>query len=199
MVLITLRLLPSLKQSKAPRIVNTTSAAHLTGEYSLDNWKPGLWTQSHHNPAIYGSSKLYNQCWLTELQSRLIQNEEYKKITIQGVHPGFVNTAILGKTQEGGILLKVALALVTRFTIDPEQGSNCITHAATAPEAGSDPALQGIGASEGRGGGRYWDQTYEVEPHPYVRDRDARGRVWRKAAEELKLAEKGLLEGLGGA
>jgi hypothetical protein len=32
---------------------------------------------------------------------------------------------------------------------------------------------------------------------PHAADPDARLRVWRKLNEELKLSEKGLLEGLG--
>jgi hypothetical protein len=63
--------------------------------------------------------------------------------------------------------------------------------------AGPNPAYQGVGVSGGKGGGRYFNRIWEEVAMPHAADPDARLRVWRKLNEELKLSEKGLLEGLG--
>jgi hypothetical protein len=81
--------------------------------------------------------------------------------------------------------------------INSQQGSLAILHAATAPEAGPDMEVQGVGDEKGRGGGRYWNRVWEEEPMPHTRDADCRQRVWRLVNEELKLERKGLLDVLG--
>jgi hypothetical protein len=68
--------------------------------------------------------------------------------------------------------------------INPQQGSLCITNAATNPECYKE-------------GGRYFNRIYETESMPHCRDRDARLRVWRKVNEELGLKDKGLLDVIG--
>jgi hypothetical protein len=42
----------------------------------------------------YGNNKLYFQIWVKELQLRLLRDERYNHITINGVNPGYVNTGI---------------------------------------------------------------------------------------------------------
>lgn len=142
------------------------------------------------------NNKLWFQTWLTELQFRLLQHDRLKHITINGVHPGYVNSGVwnLNKTNWKEVPLKI----MARFlAITPEQGSLCITHAATSEDAGPDVSKQGVGNGKGKGGGRYFNRIWEDEPMPHTRDRDFRLRVWRKVKEEMGLEQKGLLKGLG--
>ena len=185
--LLTMRLLPNIAQSSYARIVCTTSCFHYPGIYDLADFNSEKKRTGHSGVQYYQNNKLYFQIWLTELQHRLLQHEKYKHITINGVHPGWVNT---GVWQLQGSKLKNATAgAALRFIsswmgIDPEQGSLAITNAAASVEAG-------------RAGGRYFNRIEEAEAMPHCRDPDARLRVWRKVNDELKLEEKGLLDVVG--
>lgn len=149
---------------------------------------------------FYKNNKLYFQIWLTELQFRLLQHEEYKHITVNGFHPGFVASGIWIVHRQvwwSWLLSYILLLLANIFGINNKQGSMGLVYVATAPECGPDPRTQGGKDERGRGGGRYFNRIWEDEPMPHCKDRDARLRVWRKVAEELKLQEKGLLDVLG--
>jgi hypothetical protein len=115
----------------------------------------------------YGNNKLYFQMWVAELQSRFLKHPEYLKF------------------------------LLRYIAITPQQGSLAITHAATSPELGPDPKKQNVGASNGRGGGKYINRIWEAPPKFYCNDLDARSRLWIKLDEELHLRDKGLLAVLG--
>lgn len=196
-VLLTLRLLPSIAKAPEPRIVCTTSCFHYLGRFNVAKWNgdlhPGL-----DGVKYYQDNKLYFQTWLTELQYRLLQHPEYKHITVNGCHPGYVNSGIWNLSGEG--IIKTIKEFVVQtaagfLAINSQQGSLTITYAATAKEAGADPSIQGVGA--GKGGGRYFNRIWEQESMPHCHNRDARLRVWRKVNEELHLQDKGLLNVLG--
>jgi NAD(P)-dependent dehydrogenase (short-subunit alcohol dehydrogenase family) len=199
-VLLTLRLLPSIQKAKEPRIVCTTSCLHYHGKYRLSNWDGSGCKLIE----FYANNKLYFQIWVAEMNQRLLRNEKLKHITINGVHPGFVNTGIWNFQVGKGpfafieILIKTFLGWLAGFVgVTAEQGSYCIQNAATSLNAGPNPTIQGVGASGGKGGGRYFNRIWEEVAMPHAADPDARLRVWRKLNEELGLEQKGLLEGLG--
>lgn len=102
-----------------------------------------------------------------------------------------------GKGWLGSIQEKFLVLVASRIGINSQQGSLAILHTATSLEAGPDPKTQGVGEEGGLGGGRYFNRIWEDESMPHCRDPDCRSRVWRKANEELKLQEKGLLDVLG--
>ncbi|KAE9987859.1 hypothetical protein EG328_001285 [Venturia inaequalis] len=135
--------------------------------------------------------QLWFQTWLTELQRRMLQHKEYRHITINGVHPGFVNSEIWNlKFDSWTTPFKVAFykTVAHFFAINSQQGSLCILHGATSVTAGPDPKIQGVGVEGGKGGGRYFSRTREEEPMPHTGDPDCMNRVWRKANEELGLS-----------
>ena len=136
--------------------------------------------------------------WVAELQSRFLRHPEYLHITINGVNPGFVASGIWnnikGTDDVPGRLLKFFSYYIG---ITPQQGSMAITNAATSPELGPDPKKQNIGASNGRGGGKYINRIWEAPPKSECNDPDARLKLWIKLDEELHLQEKGLLTILG--
>jgi NAD(P)-dependent dehydrogenase (short-subunit alcohol dehydrogenase family) len=200
-VLLTLRLLPSLAKAPAPRVACTTSCLHFLGRFNLANCNGELGKAGLGGAGFYENSKLWFQVWLTELQRRLLQHNEYKHITVNGVHPGYVNSGIWNLNYKAGWLTQIrsgiAKLMVHYLGIDEQQGSLAILNAATGLEAGPDPEVQGVGEKGGLGGGRYFSRITDETPMPHTKDPDCRQRVWRKVNEELKLEEKGLLDVLG--
>jgi hypothetical protein len=146
----------------------------------------------------YGNNKLHFQMWIAELQSRFLKHPEYLHITINGVNPGYVASGIWNTINDADDASGRVLKFLVRYiAITPQQGSLAITHAATSPELGPDPKKQNVGASNGRGGGKYINRIWEAPPKFYCNDPDARSRLWTKLDEELHLREKGLLTVLG--
>lgn len=192
-VLLTLRLLPSLARSAEPRVICTTSCYHHLGVFDLDHFNGALGGEGND----YKNNKLYFQMWVAELQSRLLKNPEYLHITINGVHPGFVASGIWENLRDTGKAPGGLDFLLRYFAINSQQGGLAISHAATALEFGPDPKKQGVGAENGRGGGKYINRIWEGPAKSYCNDPEARSRLWVKVDEELGLQEKGLLTGLG--
>jgi hypothetical protein len=146
----------------------------------------------------YAGNKLYFQMWVAELQSRLLKHPEYMHITINGVNPGFVASGIWNSVDSNRDAGFRRLKFLTRYmAITPQQGSLAITYAATSPEFGPDPNKQAVGASNGRGGGKYINRIWEASPKHWCNNEDARSKLWIKLDEELHLADKGLLTVLG--
>ncbi|RDW85984.1 hypothetical protein BP5796_04309 [Coleophoma crateriformis] len=200
-VLLTLRLLPSLAKAEMPRIVCTTSCFHYLGKYDISNFNGGPGLGGPGGAQYYKNNKLYFQIWLTELQQRFLQQDAYKHITVNGIHPGFVNSGVWNSNWKASWVAKVTQIVIKTIVyfvaISPQQGSLAIRYAALAPECGPDPTVQGVGDSRGKGGGRYFNRIWEEESMPHCRDGDTRLRVWRKVDEELKLRDKGLLGAQG--
>lgn len=179
-------LLPSLAKSKAPRVVCTTSCFHYLGNYDLSNFN-GDKDFGKEGSQFYKNNKLYFQIWLTELQHRLLQHEQYKHVTINGFHPGFVASGIWNIQRKfflSWLIVWILLLAARIFGIDSRQGAMGLVYVATSPECG-------------KGGGRYFNRIWEDEAMPHCQNEDARCRVWRKVADELKLKDRGLLDVLG--
>jgi len=124
-VLVTLALLPSLAAAEQPRVLCTTSCYHYAGKFSIANWngQPG----DKDVLGYYQNNKLNFQIWLTEFQRRVLQHEQYKHITINGFHPGYVNSGIwtLAGAETSWIawFLQAFLQLLAYFiAITPQQG-----------------------------------------------------------------------------
>lgn len=185
--LLTMTVLPSLAKAQTPRIVCTTSCMQYFGKFDMSN--------SNSGKNAYSNNKLYFQIWLTELQRRCLQDERYKHISINGVHPGYVKTGIwhTEKTAKEmtwlGWLLRVSLDYIG---IDAQQGSLAITYAATNPDCGLSPE-QGGTDSRGRGGGRFFNRVWEEVPMPQTQDNAARLKVWDFVDAELQSTKLGTL------
>ncbi|CAG8948277.1 unnamed protein product [Penicillium salamii] len=188
-VLLTLRLLPSIARSAQPRVVCTTSCIHHIGELDFEHFNCG----SGMIGDPYWNNKLWFQMWVAEMQSRFLKHPEYLHITINGVHPGFVASGIWDVLENDGIIDRALKFLLRYLAIDPKQGSFAIVNAATNPIFGPNPKTQGLGSSEGRGGGKYINRIWEAVPKACCDDPGARAKVWKKLDEELQLQTKGLL------
>ncbi|PYH94823.1 NAD(P)-binding protein [Aspergillus ellipticus CBS 707.79] len=193
-VLLTLRLLPSLARSAEPRIICSTSCVHHLGLLEFDHFNGG----PEMKGSDYANNKLYFQIWITELQARFLKHPEYRHITINGVHPGFVASGIWNNSSlADGVAEGIGKFLLNYVAITSQQGSLAITHAATSPGLGPDPAKQNVGAPNGRGGGKYVNRIWEAPSKFYCDDLEVRSRLWTLLDEELHLREKGLLDVLG--
>lgn len=193
-------LLPSLAKAAAPRVVCTTSCFHYLGDFDIANFNGMPGGAGSEGVQYYKNNKLYFQIWLNELQRRLLQHSQYKHITVNGFHPGYVASGIWKVQRQfwlRWILGWVLSFFASLFGINSKQGSMALVFLATAPETG--PKLSSS-ANKGQviaNGGRYFNRIFEEEGMPHAKDPDIRGRVWRKVAQELELERRGLLGVLG--
>lgn len=89
--LLTFIILPSMKSSRAPRIVNTCSAFHNGGNLDFNNFNNEKKTSiGLQGVQMYCDSKLQHMMFTRELQSRLSRSEDYRHVIVNGIHPGFV-------------------------------------------------------------------------------------------------------------
>ncbi|KAI9660785.1 MAG: hypothetical protein M1831_003477 [Alyxoria varia] len=198
---LTLHLLPalSLSTSSSPRIVFTTSCFHYLGRFDLRNLNGELNDAGLEGSNYYKNNKLWLQTWLTEFQYRLLNSpiDSHRKVVCHGVHPGYVRTNVWRLNKDTFLPWKTKLlqTLAWVLGIDSQQGSLALLHAATSDEA----ALGRPGGQEGMSGGaKYFNRLDEADPMPHTKDKDARLRIWRKAAEELKMTSSDVIGQLGG-
>jgi NAD(P)-dependent dehydrogenase (short-subunit alcohol dehydrogenase family) len=84
---LTMRLLPLLEKSQAPRIVNVSSMAHKFGKMNFDDL---MGAQGYSAWGAYGQSKLANLLFTFELERRLRRGQ--KKSLAVAAHPGYSAT-----------------------------------------------------------------------------------------------------------
>lgn len=84
--LLTLRLLPLLKESPAPRVVTVSSIAHVRGSIPFEDMNSAQHYDAYH---AYANSKLANVLFANELARR----EPW--LTSNSLHPGVIDTKLL--------------------------------------------------------------------------------------------------------
>ncbi|KAI7324855.1 hypothetical protein KC315_g8129 [Hortaea werneckii] len=198
--LLTFLLLPSLAQTADPRIVCTTSNLQFFASVdALEHFDSG---GLRSVDSLYGNNKLFLQIWISELQHRLDRaEEEYRRIRIDGVHPGTADTGIWHRQDAAGEgsgvsgwlrrLPDRAFKWLASFSIiSPEQGAYAIVNAAIkAREEVGEGRAEGVGG----GGGKYFNRIWETEPMPHCSDPRTREFVWRKTLEELRAYDQDLV------
>ncbi|KAJ1028407.1 hypothetical protein NDA16_001574 [Ustilago loliicola] len=198
--LLTLYLLPSMKRSKAPRIINTCSIFHNGGQLdfaNMDNEK-----QTPLGPGCvqaYCDSKLWFLMWTVELQDRLSRSNDYRHVITHGIHPGFVGSN-LWHNPDGKIpypVKKILHTLVNRLAIDSKQGSYAIVHAALEPSLGLPRALTKEDKKPEPGesakfGGKFVNRNVVDIRRPEVDDPLARARLWQRVLEDVATEKRGV-------
>ncbi|KAJ6102245.1 hypothetical protein N7486_004672 [Penicillium sp. IBT 16267x] len=187
--LLTFRILESLARSAEPRIVCTTSNVHFFGKLEFE--KENLPVPKERNP--YKNNKLYYQIWITEMHRRLVSSDKYRHITINGIHPGYVNSGIWnfsGNNQ--GWQATIFRFFADYLAITSEQGSFAIVNAATSAEFGPNPEGQGRGEPGAKGGGNYISRIWKATAMPFCEDAGTRLRIWNGVAAELQMAREKL-------
>ncbi len=169
--LLTELLLDRIKNSSPARVVNVSSTAHSTAKRGLDFDD----LQSEHGyraMSVYGSSKLANIYFTTELARRLAGSG----VTANCLHPGTVATGY-GRDGDTKGLLAVGISLVRPFMITPEKGAQTSVYLASSPDV-ADVS------------GEYFIKCKARTPSKAAQDRTAAGRLW-EVSEKLVAAGGG--------
>jgi NAD(P)-dependent dehydrogenase (short-subunit alcohol dehydrogenase family) len=119
---------------------------------------------------VYGQSKLANILFTRELARRLAGTG----VTVNAVHPGTVRTGY-GRDGDSTGLLKVGLAIGSRFFLSPEKGADTSIHLASSPDVADVT-------------GEYFIKRKVKQPSAAARDDEASRRLWETSAELVGLA-----------
>lgn len=166
--LLTHLLLDALKAGGPARIVNVSSAAHIGGRLNLDDLEM---KQNFSGWGAYAQSKLANLMFTYELSRRL----EGQEITVNALHPGFVDTNFgVSNGGLGGRLMNVAQKI---GAISPEEGAETSIYLASSPE------VEGIS-------GKYFSKKKAVFSSRLSRDKALWQTLWERSLEMTGLAER---------
>jgi NAD(P)-dependent dehydrogenase (short-subunit alcohol dehydrogenase family) len=149
--LLTRLLLPLLRKSPAPRIVNVASEGHRQGRL---NWDDLELSRGYGGFRAYANTKLAQVLFTRELARR------EPGILVVALHPGAIGTNIWSALPKP---LDALLRLVLR---SPESGARPVVRLA------SDPQLPASAS------GRYFDRFREATPSPAGRSDADAARLW---------------------
>src|SRR5690242_8009629 len=167
--LLTNLLLDTLKASAPARIINVSSDAHTGGKVNFDDLNAkNSWGMA--GMSAYSNSKLENIMFTYELARRL----EGTGVTANVLHPGLVNT---GFNKNNGGLMRIAMRLISPFSLTPEQGADTIIYLASSPE------VEGVS-------GKYWDKRKAVKSIDASYDISAQQRLWAVSADMTGIKAK---------
>ncbi len=150
--LLTNLLLETIIASAPARIVNVASNAHEGERIDFDDLGH---KRNYSMWSTYGASKLANILFTYELAQRL----EGANVTVNAVHPGWVNTNFAP-----------AAGLKMSPPLTPEQGAETQIWLASAPE------VEGVT-------GKYFSKKRETKSSPETHDAQVAKRLWDVSAE----------------
>ncbi|MFW9921121.1 MAG: SDR family oxidoreductase [Candidatus Thorarchaeota archaeon] len=160
--LLTHELLTLLKCSDSPRIVNVSSSAHQMGKINLEDFQ----NERYGSFRSYGAAKLLNVMFTYEMARRL----ENTSITINVLHPGFVNTQF-GKTNATRGR-KAIMKLASSLAMSPARGAETSIFLASSPQ------VRGIS-------GKYYADSKEKKSSKASNDENLQREIWTKTEEVL--------------
>src|SRR5690606_2530582 len=154
--LLTHLLLPVLKQSEDPRIINISSDSHFHGKIYFDDVNL---TNNYHGLRAYAQSKLANVLFTFEFERR-----KTFPISVNAVQPGLVKTDIGLKNTISfhGLMWK----LRRRSGVSPEKG------AATSIYLASSEEIRGIS-------GKYWDKCRAKPASKRANNVEDAAKLWQ--------------------
>lgn len=155
---LTALLRPSLLAAGSARIVNTSSDAHKTAQFDINDLQT---TKNYTSFQAYSRSKLDNILFTRELARRLPGTG----ITANCLHPGFVATRF---GDEAGGLVGHMIGLAKVLAISPEDGAKTIVYLATSPEVGDIS-------------GEYFYKCRRTKPTRAARDDGFASALWEKS------------------
>lgn len=163
--LLTLLLLPLLKQSQPSRIINVTSCLHIFGV--IDFNKINL-SNYYNYFRVYCNSKLCNVLFTVELAKRL----EGSGVVVNCVHPGVVKTTIVKSLSF--IMSKLVTFYFYLFFKTPYEGAQTTIHVAVSDECKSI-------------NGKYFSDCKECRMTCKARDSKLTAKLWEYSANLVKL------------
>jgi NAD(P)-dependent dehydrogenase (short-subunit alcohol dehydrogenase family) len=166
--LLTNLLLDMVRASAPARIINVASEAHRGITLKFDDLQG---RGKHSGLHAYGASKLGNLLFTFELARRL----QGTGVTVNALHPGFVNTNIFANN---GWLGWVVERLAGVMALSPEDGARTTLHLATSPEVSAVT-------------GRYFIKERPASPSAASQDPEAARRLWEISAQLTGLQEAG--------
>ena len=123
--LLTNLLLSILRSSSPSRIINVASGAHFGGKMDFDDLHQ---EKNYSGWKAYSQSKLANILFTYELAHRLAGTG----ITVNCLHPGFVNTRFAVDRETGKRNLMMLIS--KPFSISPAEGAETVVYLAASPE-----------------------------------------------------------------
>ena len=150
------------------RIINVASGAHKGIDIDFED----LETKKNYNGwFVYKKSKLCNILFTRKL-SKFTSD---KNITVNCLHPGFVNTEF-GKNNSGilGLIIKLLMNL---FAIKLEEGAKTIIYLVNSNEVNEVT-------------GKYFYKSQIIEPSSFAQNQKSADRLWNESVKILK--NKGL-------
>jgi NAD(P)-dependent dehydrogenase (short-subunit alcohol dehydrogenase family) len=168
--LLTELLTDRLVASAPSRVVNVASTAHRSARRGLD-FEDLQSRQGYKGMQVYGSSKLANILFTTQLASRL----SGKGVTANSVHPGTVATGY-GRDGDTRGFLAFGLKVIKPFVLTPEKGARTSVYLASSED------VAGVT-------GKYFVKCKARKPSAAAQDEAAARRLWT-VSEELVGAAK---------
>jgi retinol dehydrogenase-12 len=145
------------------RIVNVASGAHFGGKIDFSDLQSNR-AYSKMGFDAYSNSKLANVLFTFELARRL----QGTSVTVNALHPGFVASGFgLNNFQ----LMRLAMKLLGRFALTPEEGAQTSIYLASSPE------VRAVS-------GKYFDKCKPVEAAPQAYDQEVQKKLW-EISEQL--------------
>ena len=163
--LLTNLLLPLLRASAPARIINVSSAAHISTSMNFDDLHG---ERSYSGLRAYAQSKLANLMFTYELAQRLAESD----VTCNALHPGFVATGFGSNNTD--ILMKFNALLQRFFAITPEQGAHTHIFLATDPSVAQTTGL-------------YFSKSTPMASSKASYDVTARRRLWSVSMEQTDI------------
>jgi retinol dehydrogenase 12 len=154
--LLTLLLLDLLKGSTPARVVNVASGSHIGAKIDFDD----LHGENRYGGfRAYGQSKLANLLFTYELARQLVKTN----ITVNALHPGYVDTGI---PLSSGFPGKIAKQFARFFAEKPEVGALTSIYLATSTE------IEGVT-------GKYFIDCKQVNSSPESYDQSNAEKLWQ--------------------
>ncbi len=168
--LLTHYLLPLLRQGEWKRIVNVNSEAHrFIRHIDWDNWQGA---KQYGEFKAYGLAKLANLYFTRELSGRL----RAEGITVNAVHPGFVDT---GFGKEGSWGVRLLMPLMKLLAVSPEKGAETPLYLTRS---------QAVEAATGQ----YFAKKQSVSPSALAQRSDHQARMWELSMQWTSLDTYGV-------
>lgn len=157
----TLLLMDPLLTAESARIVNVASGSHRGEKMRFDDLQ---FENGYNSMSAYGQSKLANLLFTYALSRRL----QPTNVTVNALHPGFVNTELSKRNFLARIVMEVVHFL---FAKSPEEGAETPIFLASSPQ------VEGVT-------GQYFIDKEAVRSSELSYDQEAQERLW-EISEDL--------------